>query len=160
MTQCKHAGSRPNDQNEYGVSPVMWAASRGHGFVVSTLATGGANVNLQDKWGYSSLMYGCKHGHQLVVQILLHNKADPRLTNQLGRTALTYAVEADSLEVIQQLLATDGGIDVNATDNDGAAALDITNEPNICQLLKHHDATKMLAGAYNRSESPTQTRPS
>ena len=105
-------------------------------------------------------MYGCKHAHPLVVQLLLHNKADPQLPNQLGRTCLMYAAEADSVEVIQQLMANEGGVDVDAVNNDGAAALDLTNEPHICELLKHHGASKKLAGAYNRSESPTQIRPS
>jgi ankyrin repeat protein len=56
------------------MTPLLWAASNGHGMIVQTLLEHGANCNAVDFWLRSPLSQAAKNGHESIVQVLLDHE--------------------------------------------------------------------------------------
>ncbi len=87
------AGADLNARDEYGQTPLMYAASEGEGAgVLDTLLKAGADVNAQTDAGWTALMYAARDAEDLSVPLHLMNAAaDPSLRNADGQSAAELA---------------------------------------------------------------------
>lgn len=88
-----NAGAAVTARDEYGQTPLMYAAAGNEDpEVITLLINAGANVNAQTEAGWTALMYAVRDNPnpQVVAQLLEHD-ANPRLTNADGWRALYYA---------------------------------------------------------------------
>ena len=95
-----------DEPNEFGKTPLMWAAQYGFLESVKILLDSGANINKQtyesncdDDWDSfdcirngkrTALMYAVQEGQGQIVRYLLDQKADKTLKDSLGKTAYDY----------------------------------------------------------------------
>jgi len=104
---------------------LMWAASEGHGEVVSALLDAGADPNrkahvnaLTDRknadhptGGFTALMWAARNGDEDVVKRLVKGGADMTLKNGDGATASVIAIYNDRFDIAATLVGL--GSDVN-----------------------------------------------
>ena len=95
-----------NKQNNYGVTPLMIASSKGYIEVILHVLLGNADPNITDSKGSTALMYACKNGcHGVAALLLVTYNADPSLTDNNSSTSLCYAAYGGHIEVINVLLS-------------------------------------------------------
>jgi len=107
------------------VTPLLWAATRGHKYIVQILLDNGANINHQDNYGQTALLKAAYEGHKDIVQILLDNGANinhQRKKNNDGSTALMRAALGRNKDVVKLLL--DKGANTRLKGNGGFTACD------------------------------------
>ena len=81
----------PNAPNEYGETPIYWAACFGHTEIVKILCTLTANPNAPDEYGETPIhMAACK-GHTKIVKILAPLTDNPNTPDEDGVTPITIA---------------------------------------------------------------------
>jgi len=83
-----------NLQDEYGMTALMWASSKGHEAVVGLLLSHNDIVlNIQDKDGWTALFAASTLGHYAVVKLLLSHHLDVAINAHArnGQTALIAA---------------------------------------------------------------------
>ncbi|XP_063923115.1 uncharacterized protein LOC135137411 [Zophobas morio] len=111
------------------------AAAKQSTDTMNLLLDSGANANAQDAKGTTPLSIVCKKGQLPNVEILLLRKVDVNLIDREGFSALHQATQfwKDNTEIISLLL--DNGINVNATNNKGRNALQLScKENHICDV--------------------------
>jgi ankyrin repeat protein len=118
-------GDDVNTKDNYGVTPLMWAAKAGHSEIARFLIRQGADVNAgqNPRQGENVLSTACQggrdaspssEGHTKIVKLLIENGLDLR-SEWNAVVALNYALEYGGLEVAQLLL--DKGVNINARDD-------------------------------------------
>ena len=139
-TALLEAGADPNVVLPEGETILMTAARTGQPAFISVLLDRGAAVDGREKWyGETALIWAVGENHADAAKVLLAHGADVnvrsapltfprRRTGQsvlsLGSwTPLMYAARENALEAGQALVAAKA--DLNATDPDGATALQI-----------------------------------
>lgn len=87
------AGANVNATDEYGQTPLMYAASSSKNpDVLAELLKAGANLNAQTTSGWTALMYAARDTKNLETALLLMNAgADPSLKNSDGQSAADLA---------------------------------------------------------------------
>lgn len=116
-------GANPNQPDDKGVVPLMWAAYQGNLAAVNTLLKAGANVNLACanlnllpeepiKYRDTPLGLAVSQGHLPVVQALIAKGANINVENNLRRPALLLAVQTGNTAMVRVLL--DAGANLNA----------------------------------------------
>lgn len=114
-----------NSTELHGLTPLCFAAARGHASIVRFLISAGARVNfgpceLGD--APAPLLEACEYGHLETVRALLTAGANVRAVNPItGARCLHLAARAGSERVVRELLAR--GADVEELDGDGRTAL-------------------------------------
>jgi uncharacterized protein len=108
-----HPKRTPRDgMDEYGRSPLHYAALHGNLDEVKTFITNGADINMQDDSGMTPLQFAVQEKCQSVIVFLLSLNANPNLLDVHGNGSLWTAVmttkkmtfEAD-IETIKLLLS-------------------------------------------------------
>src|SRR5271154_3810358 len=86
-------GIDPDSKNDYGQTPLSWAAENGHEAVVKLLlATDGVDPDPKDSQGQTALSWAAANGHEAVVKLLLATDGvDPDSKDSGGRTPLPRA---------------------------------------------------------------------
>jgi ankyrin repeat protein len=93
---------------EYGQTPLLWAAEKGHEAVVKLLLDKGAELETKDtEYGQTPLSWAAWNGHEAVVRLLLDNGADISIENRSGWTSLQLAALTSHC-VVEQLLVIRG----------------------------------------------------
>eukprot|EP01059_Diplonema_ambulator_P016669 TRINITY_DN28386_c0_g1_i1.p1 TRINITY_DN28386_c0_g1~~TRINITY_DN28386_c0_g1_i1.p1 ORF type:complete len:119 (+),score=23.23 TRINITY_DN28386_c0_g1_i1:145-501(+) len=113
------------------MTPLHWAADKGHAEVVSNLAEQGADVNATDV-SRSTPLHCATQGHYLAARELLLWEADVDAEDSDGWTALHHAASYGEAEIVRELLAR--GADATKVDRKGRTA---------GQVAKDHSNTKI-----------------
>jgi len=108
-------------KDNYGGTPLLWAAMKGHKDVVEFLLANKAKVDAKANDDTTALESAAVFGHKDVVELLLANKADVNAKNNLGTTPLHAAADKGYVDIAELLLANKA--DVNAQDNIGLTPL-------------------------------------
>lgn len=91
-------------EDEYGNTPLMWAAGRGQTSVVKILLDIGVSVNVKSKFGeLTAMMRASYYGHKKIVQMLLDAGADINARDADNHTALQYAIGNDHTDIANLL---------------------------------------------------------
>jgi murein DD-endopeptidase MepM/ murein hydrolase activator NlpD len=87
------AGANVNAQDEYGQTPLMYAASSStNPDILAELLKASATINTQTSAGWTALMYAARDTKNLDTALLLMNAgADPTLKNSDGQSAADLA---------------------------------------------------------------------
>lgn len=109
---CISKGAGPNDTDEFGMTPLMWAAITNDVGSVSVCLAKGLYVGLQDHDGMTALMHAAQNGNTDCCKMLL--EAESGVANRRGETALFFAVAADHVDIIDLLFEKEATISVRA----------------------------------------------
>ena len=118
------AGADVNVADDYGWTPLSWAANKGHTECVRLLlAAPGIDVNKPDKNGWTPLSWAADMGRTECVRLLL---AAPGINinqaTQHGATPLSWAAQNGHTECVRLLLAAPG-ININQANQYGYTPL-------------------------------------
>jgi ankyrin repeat protein len=108
-------------KDNYGGTPLLWAAMEGHKDVVELLLANKADINVKANDGTTPLITAVVFGHKDVVELLLAQKPDVNAKTNIGATALHAAADKGYKAVAEMLLANKA--DINAKDNVGLTPL-------------------------------------
>jgi ankyrin repeat protein len=122
VKQLLAAGANPNIADQYGRTPLYYAAVSGNKEIVKILLDYHADPNRADNDGRTPLHDAAgRSGNKEIVQILLDYGADPNSADKYGTTPLLLAAEYGHKEIVQILL--DYGADPNRADKCGVTPL-------------------------------------
>src|ERR1022692_742771 len=116
----------PDLIDKSGMTPLHWAASRGHKDVAELLLANKADVNARNTGptrlniGMTPLHYAAGSGHKAVVELLVANGAD--VNARSGRVTPLHLAARDGHKNVAELLLANKA-DVNARDNTGDTPL-------------------------------------
>ncbi|KAF3916709.1 Ankyrin-1 [Dactylellina cionopaga] len=149
-------GEDLEEEDEYGITPLMLAARGGHEAAARLLLDSGANILALSKSAYrapsahrvisksrrTALIFAAENGHETVVRLLIEKGADPDQKDELGFTALMLAAR-DGHEAITRLLV-DGGAKIMVFSNTNDTALTFAaknGHETVVRLLLDHGAS-------------------
>lgn len=131
------AGAHVAHDSSCKMTPLSLAVNANHLECVQALLQAGVDPNSVDGDGMTSLMRAAKNSHIACMQFLLDSGAMSNFVNPInGYTALTVAAQYGKVDAAKLLL--DIGVNINATNKDGATPLVIAiiaGRPNIVELL-------------------------
>lgn len=123
------AGVNLNEPNQYGCTPLSYAALFNRDQVAALLLANKADPNLRAESRSRStecpktpLQIAASMGNLRMASMLIAAGANVRAITRSGRTALHFAAVGSHLDMIRLLLGK--GADVEARDNEGSSALD------------------------------------
>ena len=133
-----------NEENQYGITPLILASMNGRTNVAKLLIENGAQVDAVNKFGASALIYATKAGHLGVVKLLVKNKANTGIkTVKDHLTPLMSAAESGYADIVKYL-AEETSADVNARDIENWTALIWASinkgHPDVVKVLLEHGA--------------------
>ena len=127
-----------DDEGGWGMTPLTWAAYRGHKDVVEYLLEQKADINKPCKLGQTALWDAANLGHSGIVKLLLDNGADPDIQDKDGFTALMRAAHHHETDAVRLLLTKKAN--KNLKDKDGHKAIVYAKKRN------KEDIVKLLEG--------------
>ena len=117
----KSRRAKVNQQDNDGISSLMYASSGGYMLITRLLLRYQAKVDLQDKKGWSALMFAVAGEYTDLVVYLLGEGAQVNLQDVCGTSPLMLSCFTGHVRVTKVLLAHDA--DVNLQNNEGITAL-------------------------------------
>lgn len=108
--------------DNYGFTPLMYAAEFDHYDVVNLLLNNGASIDIQNEDGYTALMRVSHTTHIDIAMLLMDSGADLELKNNKGNTALMIAHNARAHKDLVGLFISNGA-NVNQQNIDGNTLL-------------------------------------
>ena len=75
-------GADPNQTNQDGYTPLMFASHNGRAKIVELLLAHGVDINYANQDGETALTLASRHGHTEVVELLLAHGADVNHADQ------------------------------------------------------------------------------
>ena len=118
QTLLKDAPGLVSSKDDFGMTPLHFAASSGRKDAAELLLASRASVNAKDNNGWTPLHMAAVYGHKEIAELLLANHADVNARDNAGMTPLHSAAFNDRTDVAQLLLANHA--DVHAKDKHGA----------------------------------------
>ncbi|XP_048248970.1 serine/threonine-protein phosphatase 6 regulatory ankyrin repeat subunit B-like isoform X2 [Haliotis rufescens] len=126
--------SNINTRGQYGWTPVMMAAFKGHQSVFDLLVSKTADLTLVDNDGNSLLHLACYGGNTAIVQYLVSpSKVNTR--GQYGRTPVMMAAFKGHQSVFDLLVSKDA--DLTLVDKDGDSLLHIACNGGNTAIVQH-----------------------
>ena len=114
-------GASVDAKDNYGWTPLHWAAAKGHEAVCKLLIANNASVEAKNNYGLTPLHYAAGNGHEAMCKLLIENKASVDAKNNHGWTPL-YCAAANGHEAICKLLIANKA-SVEAKNNIGSPPL-------------------------------------
>ena len=105
VKQHLDAGADVNAKNEYGYTPLHWAAIDGHKEIVELLIAEGADVDAMNDVAVTPLHDAAYSGHKEIVELLITNGADVNAKNNIGGTPLDHATHPDNPNASAEIAA-------------------------------------------------------
>ena len=126
------------EESKKGITPLEWAAMKGHTEVVKVLLDNKADVNVSRPTdGATPLYIAAQNGHTEVVKLLLDHEADVNVSRHTdGATPLYVAAENGHTEVVKLLL--DKNADASTNCQPGGKPIDAARRH------RHLDIVKLL----------------
>ena len=106
-----------NIKDEWGRTPLSWAAEQGHEAIVKLLVEMGAELESRDDSGRRPLSWAAGEGHEAVVKLLLDKGAELEFKDEFSRTPLSQAAAQGHEAVVKLLLEKGAGLDHKDVDN-------------------------------------------
>jgi hypothetical protein len=133
-------GANPNAHGgDSDATPAMWAAQRGHYYVVNLLLQCGADINMVDDSGYNLLHLATFDGNVFLLVLLLHQGISVDSRDPQGHSSLMWAAYKGYPACVDLFLRW--GADIRAADEQGFTALHWAlvrgNYDCICKLLEY-----------------------
>ena len=135
-------GADPSATDESGTTALHKAANEGWTDAAAILVSEGAPLEARDSMGNTPLSLAAARADQFLVRYLLEKGADPKTVNDTGWTPLHFAAvgedsSEDALRTEVARLLIGGGVEVNATTQEGYTALRIAigNKMDQMQIL-------------------------
>ncbi|PNP60690.1 hypothetical protein FNYG_14580 [Fusarium nygamai] len=152
LQKADQLGNDIDCRDDYGRSPLSWAAEKGHEAIVKLLlATGKVDVNLKAYGGQTPLSWAAEKGHEAIVKLLLATgKVDVDLQAYGGQTPLSWAAEKGHQAIVKLLLAT-RRVSINSKAYGGQTPLSWAAE-------KGHAATVELLLATGKADVDSKDR--
>jgi ankyrin repeat protein len=94
-------------KDDYGQTPLSWAAENGHEAVVKLLVEKGAELESKDYFGRTPLLWAAENGHEAVVKLLVEKGAELESKDCNARTTLSWAA-GNGHEAVVKLLVEKG----------------------------------------------------
>ena len=104
-------------QDDFGRTPLSYAAEQNHFNVTEYLVNKGANLDIMDLDGRTLLFYPVIYGHFEMIKFLVGHGTDLSIKDQFGRTLISCASERGHLDVVKFLVGK--GVDIDARDTIG-----------------------------------------
>lgn len=95
-------GANVDERNEYGETPLIWAAHNGYKAAVDFLVAHNANVNHTARNGEFALFWAARSGHNEICGALLKAGADSNMKFQ-GKTAAQWAADKGHKELASSI---------------------------------------------------------
>jgi ankyrin repeat protein len=115
-------GAELESKDEYGRTPLSWAARNKHEAMVKLLLEKGAELESKDDCGRTPLSWAAGNGHDAMVKLLLEKGAELEPKDQFGQTPLLLAAGNGHMAVVKILLAKDA-LDPDSKDKFGRTPL-------------------------------------
>ena len=136
-----------------GMTPLMWAASRGDLPALNRLLLSGADPNKITQFNSSALFYACQGGSYDFANLLLRRGADPNLYSELKYNSLNGFIESSSDDVIMLELLNTAKVNINNVAASGSSPL-----TQAIQVQKLKIATRLIhLGAHIHHREPDGT---
>ncbi len=92
---------------DHGMTPLMFAISKGHEQMIGELLNRGANINAKDPSGMRIIHYACINNNINLVGRLIGQGVNINYSSSIG-TPLTIAIENNNIPMIQMLINVPG----------------------------------------------------
>jgi hypothetical protein len=133
-----------NKLDSDGLSPLHYAAIKGHEDIAGLLLNNGANIDIMD--GYvehfrhgSAIHIAALEGRNKVINVFLKYNADVNSTySDYGQTPLHFAVRGGHLDTVMLLI--ENGAIINCVDGDGNPPIKYARKNTIYEYLKKNGA--------------------
>ena len=126
-------GAKVDLKDKNDATALTMAALLGNTDVVSALIESGAKVDHKAQNGFTPLILAAQNGHAPIIEILLGKGAKIDLQNDDGVTPLMWAALHGHTDSVKALLSH--GANRTVKSKSGKAALEITKDPDIIELL-------------------------
>ncbi len=123
IKQLLNRGALPNVPDNNKMTPLHWAARKGHANIMTLLIKRGGVVNAQDSFGMTPLMFAAGNNAPELVEVLLKNMAFVDEADNENRTPLMEAAYFGHADIAALLIKY--GAKPDAKDDSGKTAIDI-----------------------------------
>lgn len=150
----------PNATDEWGWTPLTWAAKTGRQWLADLLLQPEVHVdpNCKDRDGRTPLWWAATEGHETIVRSLLNSaiEIDPNPVDDSGKTPLISAISSKKVEVVRELLIDlRKEVEPDTLGNDSRTPLlrasEIGNEALVQHLLSKEGVNENLKDASGRT---------
>ncbi len=149
------SGGNPNQYNEYGWTPLLWASARGHSAAVKLLLSNNADPNMvQPQSGALPIHLAGQSGSVESVKVILEHQPDHinAVLELNGHTPLLQAVFYGHLELAEFLLQN--GADTSITTARGLGPMELATQfqnKEMMRAIRPYDRSKEEKAAYYQS---------
>ncbi|RDD38683.1 Transient receptor potential cation channel subfamily A member 1 [Trichoplax sp. H2] len=126
-----------SEQDEYGLTPLHYAAKFNNINAIEHFLNRGADVNIRGHYEVTPLYMSARYNHIEAVEVLLKHGANPEIKDSEGDTALHIAAKLGFPDVCKILINKKPSL-VNEDNNDMLSPLHLACKRNrflVCQLL-------------------------
>jgi ankyrin repeat protein len=114
-------GYHMDSKDNYGQTPLSWAAENGHEAVVIMLLEMSAEIDSKDNCGQTPLLWAIRNGHEKVVSRLFERGAEIESKDKDGCTLLLWAARKGHESEVRLLLGM--GAEIESKDRNGLTPL-------------------------------------